>query len=203
MRTVLYLILLFGVCTCYAQQVQEFPHKVGLKTSINISSMVGTELQNARPKFGYTAGAYILFNPEQKWSIYTEAVGSFRGSKFSNGDSGYSRISSVYIDLAALPVYNIDDKQAILIGPYASYLALSSLFIGPKKKPEDLDIGLWDSDAGIAAYYHLKGEIVTVQLGGKYGLLNVNRQVNFIGLKPATGGRGSIHNLSIELGLLF
>ena len=80
MRLFCFIPLLFLLTTVTAQQKAEFPQKVGIKTNINISTLIGSELQNPRPKFGYTAGPYIIFNPENRWSLYTEAVGSFRGS---------------------------------------------------------------------------------------------------------------------------
>ena len=56
MRLFCFIPLLFLLTTVTAQQKAEFPHKVGIKTNINISTLIGSELQNPRPKFGYTAG---------------------------------------------------------------------------------------------------------------------------------------------------
>jgi hypothetical protein len=204
MRNVIFIPLICFVSVVCAQQTNDFPHKVGIKTNISISTLLGSELQAPRPKFGYTAGPYLIFNPEKTWSLYTEAVGSFRGSKFKNGDTGYSRIATFYIDACVLPLYNIPkSNKAISLGPYASYLGLSSLFIGAKKKPEINDIGFKNYDLGVASYYHIKGEIVSFQFGGKLALINANRDVNFVGYYPKTGNGGMIRSICFEVGLAF
>jgi hypothetical protein len=204
MRYHIFIPLLCFFTSVIAQQKAEFPHKVGIKTNINISTLLGSELQAPRPKFGYTAGPYLIFNPEKPWSLYTEAVGSFRGSKFKNGDTGYSRIATFYIDVSILPLYSIpNSNKAVSLGPYASYLGLSSLFIGAKKKPEINDIGFKNYDIGVASYYHIKGETVSLQIGGKLALINANNDVNFVGYYPKTGNGGIIRSLSFEIGMAF
>jgi hypothetical protein len=204
MRTVIFIPLICFFSVVCAQQTNEFPHKVGIKTNINLSTILGSELQAPRPKFGYTAGPYLIFNPENRWSLYTEAVGSFRGSKFKNGDTGYSRIATFYVDACILPLYNVpNSNKAISFGPYTSYLGLSSLFIGTKKKPEINDIGFKDYDIGIASYYHINGETVTLQIGVKHALINANNDVNFVGYYPKTGNGGMIRSLSFEIGMAF
>ncbi len=204
MRIVLFTLSCILYLGSIAQQTEEFPHKLGIKTSINMSTLLGTEFKNPRPKFGYTAGAYMHFNPSNKWSIYTEAVGSFRGSKFKNGDTGYSRIATFYVDMAALPTYQIpNSKNSVSAGPYASYLGLSSLYIGPKKKAELNDLNFKNTDVGLAVYYKKGGKTVDLQVGAKVALLNANDGVNFVGYKPKTGNGGTIRSLSFEIGMLF
>jgi hypothetical protein len=204
MRGNILILFVLNLAVCTAQQNAQYPHKLGIKTNLNISTILGTELQQPRPKFGYTAGVYHILNPQKKWSLYTEGVGSFRGSKFSNGDTGYSRIATFYIDGAILPLYNIPNtNKALSAGPYMSYLGLSSLYIGQKKKAELNDIGFNDLDFGVAAYYHIKGDPVTLQLGGKLSLINANNGVNFVGYYPTTGNGGFIRSLSFEIGMMF
>jgi hypothetical protein len=179
-------------------------HKLGIKTSINISTLIGNELKNPRPKFGYTAGAYHIYKPQESWSLYSEITASFRGSKFSNGDTGYSRISLFYLDLAVLPRYTIKkSKHSISAGPYASYLALSSLYLGVTQKPETSELNFRPYEVGLALFYHQTGKTVGFQLGAKLSLTDSNDGVNFIGAFPASGTGKAIRNLSIEVGLLF
>ncbi len=202
MRTLLYIIFSLLVLSAFAQSSAS-DHKLGVKTSFNLSLLLGDELQNPRPKFGYTAGAYCQFNHEKKWSIYTEFTGSFRGSKFNNGDTGYSKIALFYLDVAAMPTYKIDDKRRIAVGPYASYLGLSSVFKGEQKKAYLNDIGIGPLDAGVGAYYTIQGPIVGFQIGSKIGLANANKDVNFVELSPTTGNGGFIRNFSLEIGMIF
>jgi len=203
MRLTLIILFTIGYLSSYAQGTTASNHKLGIKTSINISTLLGDELQNPRPKYGYTAGAYYHLNHENKWSVFTEFTGSFRGSRFSNGDTGYSKIALFYLDLAAMPTYKLDDRQNISFGPYISYLGLSSIFKGEQKKAFLNDIGIGPLDAGLGAYYLIQGPIVGFQVGGKVGFTNANQDVNLVELSPATGTGGFIRNLSLEIGMIF
>lgn len=203
MRTLLVTISLITVLGAFAQNAGRTSDKLGIKTSFNLSFLLGDELENPRPKFGYTAGAYYHVNHEKKWSLYTEFAGSFRGSRFSNGDTGYSKIALFYLDLAAMPTYKLSDKQKVSVGPYISYLGLSSVFKGEQKKAYLNDIGIAPLDAGLGVYYTTYGPIVGLQVGGKLGLANINKDVSFDDLFPATGTGQVIRSLSLEIGLIF
>ncbi|MGB0850108.1 MAG: hypothetical protein ACPGTP_02580 [Bacteroidia bacterium] len=187
-----------------AQTPSNNQNKLGVKTSINLSSLTGNELQNPRLKYGYTAGAYYIYNANEKWNVYSELVGNFKGSKFRNGDTGYSEIALFYVDLAVLPMYKLNGEDAISFGPYASYLGLSSLYVGPKKKAEDIDkMGISPWDAGFATYYTKHNKIAAFQVGAKIGLKNANENVFFEDYFPKTGNGGFIRNISLEIGVLF
>lgn len=205
MRLALILVcfLIFGQLN--AQQADRSTYKLGIKTSINISSLLGTEFENARPKFGYTAGVYFETPDFKKnWSLHTEALGSFRGSNFANGDTGYSQIALFYIDIAALPQYDFQEgKKSISFGPYLSYLGLSSLYIGEKKKAELNNLDLDPFDAGFVTYLTMHGPVASFQVGAKLGLKDVNNEINFDTYYPRTGKNGIIRNLSLEIGVLF
>ena len=85
-------------------------------------------------KFGYTAGSYFISNTKKKTSVYAEIIGNFKGSNFNNGDTGYSKIALFYVDASLLPLFRLQNDHAICIGPTVSYLGLSSLYVGEKKK---------------------------------------------------------------------
>lgn len=200
-------ICFWGVAFLVTAEAQQSPiskHKVGIKTSINFSTLLGTEFENPRPKYGYTAGAYYRSINKKDLHLYSEIVGNFKGSNFSNGDTGYSRIASFYVDFTAIPMYNLGDKsKAIGVGAYGSFLGLSSMFVGDKKKAELNSIDLAPFDGGLVACYHSYGKSVTFQFGAKLGITDANDGINFIGYFPATGNGGFIRNLSIEIGMLF
>jgi hypothetical protein len=193
-----------GVFTfCFGQKKEGPELDLGIKTSINVSSILGSEFKNARPKFGYTAGVYLITPLKKKWSLHSEALGSFRGSSFNNGDTGYSKIALFYVDALIAPTYTLE-KNSISIGPYLSYFALGSIYIGAKKKAEDIEeFGMKPLDFGLAGYYTINGPIIGFQFGAKVGLSNINNGVNFDGIFPETGNGGTIRNLSFEIGMLF
>lgn len=203
MRTPIAIVLILSLVVVQAQSSGSGEHKLGIKTSFNLSMLLGDALENPRPKFGYTAGAYYHINQKKKWSTYTEFTGSFRGSRFSNGDTDYSKIALFYLDIAAMPTYKIAEKKKISFGPYFSYLGLSSVFVGQKKQAHVNDIGARPTDTGLGIYYTIEGPIVGFQIGGKFGLINANQQLNFEENSPQTEISGSVHNFSLEIGMLF
>ncbi len=180
-------------------------HKIGIKTSINLSQLRGSELQNPSIKFGYTAGAYYQFTINENLFLHSEFLGNFQGSNFDNADDEYSRISLFYLDFPVLLGFNLDEdkKHQVYLGPYGSYLGLSSMFIGGKRKAEQNDLDLLPFDYGGALYYQLNGKFMAFQIGVKAGMLDINNGINFANINPPTGNNGSIQNISLELGMLF
>ena len=64
MRLFLVIIVLALIeASSFAQSNDLANNKLGIKTSVNLSSMVGSALENPRIKFGYTAGSYFISNP--------------------------------------------------------------------------------------------------------------------------------------------
>jgi len=203
MRSFLYIVGFLIVHSAFAQSDESGDQKLGIKTSISAASLFGSELVNPRPKFGYAAGAYFSKNGKKKWGVYTELLGNFKGSKFSNGDTGYSRIALLYVDAAVLPKYSFSSEHDAALGLYTSYLALSSLFVGGQQAAEANNLDLKPFDFGIAAYFIKKGNIASFQFGTKVGLVDINDGINFEGVKPATGTGGFIRSVGLEIGMIF
>ena len=112
------------------------------------------------------------------------------------------------MDAAILPRYKFnDDKNAVSFGPYVSYLALSSLFIGEQKQSEKSNdisnLGFSPIDFGLASYYHIIGKNVSFQVGTKLSITNANKNIFFADYFPKTGTGGTVRNLSFEIGMLF
>lgn len=194
-------VFVFLACFGFAQD--ETQNKLGIKTNINLSTLLGTELENPRPKFGYTAGAYFQYYISSKAGIYTEFVGNFKGSRFNNGVGEYNKIALFYLDFPVMYEYKLNEKNAILGGLNSSFLAMSSMFLDGQRKAESNQIALKPFDWGPAFYYHVYGKTIGLQVGMKLGLTNANNGVNFENITPSTGNGGSIQNLSFEVGMLF
>ena len=204
MRLFLFIIVLALIeASSFAQSNDLVNSKLGIKTSINLSSMVGSTFVNPRIKFGYTAGSYFIYNPKKKTSIYAEIIGNFKGSSFNNGDIGYSKIALFYVDASLLPKFQLKNKHAICIGPTLSYLGLSSLYVGDKKKSEIDKLNIKPWDCSLALYYHIPKTILTIQFGTKIGLLNINNNLILNNVFPAINPKGSIQNISFDIGMLF
>jgi hypothetical protein len=194
------LIIQFGL---FAQSSNISNNKLGVKTSFNLSSMVGTALKNPRAKFGYTAGTYFISNTKKKTSIYSEIMGNFKGSNFSNGDLGYSKIALFYVDVSLLPLFRLKNEHSVCIGPTVSYLGLSSLYIGEKRKSEIDELSLKPWEYSIALYYQIPKSIVSFQFGSKIGIRNINNNLILDNISPTINSNGTIQNISFEIGMLF
>ena len=170
-----------------------------------MSTLVGNEFVNARPKFGYTAGAYYSYPLNSKLGIYSEFVGNFKGSKFNNDIDEYSKIALFYLDMPLMLEFKLGEEKSsgILVGINNSYLALSSVFVGAQRKAAFNEIALKRYDLGAVAYYHVYGDYVSFQFGIKQSVLNANNGVNFVDIDPATGNNGPIRNLTFEIGMFF
>lgn len=178
--------------------------RLGIKTAINLSSLQGTELQNPRLRFGYSAGAYYRQELNRKYHFQAELLGNFKGSHFANGDGEYQSIATFYVDFPLLLARELgDEKHLLMVGPQVGLLGLSSMYVVRNAKSTTNDVGLkpWALDLCLA--YQQVGTVAGWQLAVKYGLLNVNDKLEFEDINPPTGTGGSIYSLSFELGLIF
>lgn len=200
-------ISLLLICSnlVHAQGVSD-KYKAGIKTAINLSTFVGTELQNPRPRFGYSAGAYLRLPLKGDWSFQAELLGNFKGSNFANNtDSNeYSKISTFYIDMPLMLGYNLDDDgQMLLFGPQVGALGLASVYIGNSAKAEEQELSLSPLAVDACLMYQKVNEIAGFQIGAKLGLHSINRWLEFEGINPPTGNAGTIRSLSFEIGFIF
>jgi hypothetical protein len=198
-------LILFLPRLTLGQSEESTNGRLGIKTSIHASLLTGTELQNERPKFGYTAGAFYQYAINNKLGLHSEIVASFKGSNFKNDITDYSKVALFYLDVPILLSYKsgADAKNQLAFGPYTSYLGLSSLYVGSQKKAEINDLDLKPIDFGTALYYHKINKVTIFQVGVKIGLLNINNGLYIENITPPTGNNGSIRNLSFEIGYLF
>ena len=178
-------------------------YKLGIKTAINLSTFSGTELENPRLRFGYSAGAYFWVKLNKNYRFQSELLANFKGSNFNNADDEYSRITTFYMDLPLLFGYEVAENQLIYIGPQLGYLALSSMYIGKLAKPHENGLPLKPFSIEACAVYQSNGKLMGLQGGVKLGLLNINDGINFVNVNPPTGNNGVIRSISLELGMLF
>ena len=194
--------MLFGIALFAQAQDRDF--KLGIKTALNFSSLVGTELQNPAPRFGYTAGAYFRTELNKKWDFQAEVLGNFKGSNFNNRDGEYQSIATFYVDFPLLLGYNIKkDKHQILFGPQIGYLGLSSMYLVRNSKAHLNDLGLRPFALDGTLAYQQVGKTVGWQIGAKLGILDINNGLHFENIQPATNTNGSIRSLSFEIALMF
>ncbi|MFY0643999.1 MAG: PorT family protein [Bacteroidia bacterium] len=204
MRSIILILSLSLLASANFAQESGRDYKLGIKTALNFSSLIGTELQNPAPRFGYTAGAYFRTELNKNWGFQAEVLGNFKGSNFNNGEGEYQSIATFYLDFPLLLAYNIkSEKHQILIGPQVGYLGLSSMYLAKNSKAYINGLGLHPFALdGVLAYQQI-GKTVGWQVGAKLGILDINNGLHFENVKPETNTNGSIRSLSFEIGLLF
>lgn len=204
-RTIVLIIILSSALHLSAQETSKpASYKLGIKTAVNLSTLLGSEFENPTPRFGYTAGAYVYTAINKKWQFQTELLANFKGSNFKNDLEDYTKISTFCIDMPVMLGYRLNEgRNAVLFGPQFSYLSLSSMYIGSNAKAYINDIGLDPFGLDACVMYQVNGKVVGFQMGVKLGLLNINNGVNFENINPPTGKGGTIKPFSFEIGMLF
>jgi hypothetical protein len=198
------LFVLLTVCRVEAQTLPEGDNfKFGLKVGLSGSTLLGDELKNPRPRFGYLAGIYYKQRIKNNWSIYSELTGNVRGSNFKNGADGYSGIHLFTIEMPLTLVYQFKENHNVSIGPQVSWITASSLFVGSNRKTALDGLGFKPIDFGLSAFYTRSYEVVSIQTGVNIGYRNINRNINFENIKPETGNGGIVRILSFDVAFIF
>lgn len=196
------------------------PQKLGIKIGISPTWIDAPGMENIRTQVGLQGGFYYRINlNRKKVHLHTEVTANFRGARFNNNDSGYSRLGLFYMDVPIYFMMSFDSKhdQNLLFGPVFSYLIRPTLFEGPDPLPRfsDLPIRRFDISAGIT--YIRSFEVIGLSLGFKYGLYNIVKS-SFVeygtpsssgdfkylrDVKPSLAPVHSIKNLGFEASLYF
>jgi hypothetical protein len=204
------------------EDIEDFEKKnLGLRMGISFNTILGTELVNPRPFFGYAGGFYYqkqLLRGRPYW-LYTEASLRFAGSNFSNYElsSDYNKITQLYLDLPVLLKINLsgsrrDDKgRNLLLGPQVGHLLRSAIYVGELKRPKNHLVWWqrWDNlafapfDLNAVASYEISRAQHSFMITARCGLININRGIYFEDVTPATGKGGTIRNASLDFSLLF
>ena len=205
----LLLLLLFTGTACMQLQAQIVPKedkfRVGLRIGMGVTTIKGGELENPTTKRGFVAGAYSRYRFSNWLDFSTGLEASFRGSRFDNGDSGYSQVGLVYTDIPALFMIKTgnDGKFRTVIGYQASALLKSSLFVGPDPVYRKLGLPLRQMDHMAVFGFTLDGVITGLNFYVKYSLRDVNSGINYPEIRPEQGKGKEIRNLAFELGINF
>lgn len=198
------LLVLTIVCRVEAQTLPEGDNfKFGLKVGLSGSTLLGDELKNPRPRFGYLAGIYYKQRIKNNWSAYAELTGNVRGSNFKNGADGYSGIHLFNIEMPLNLVYQIKEIHSVSIGPKISWITASSLFVGSNRKTALDGLGFKPIDFALTAFYTRSYEVISIQTGVNIGYRNINQNINFENIKPETGNGGVIRILSFDVAFIF
>jgi len=206
-KTIWLLLMLFMAFSVKSQRYQDKEkYTIGIKVGTCFSSLIGQELKNPKVKFGFQGGVYYRQRLGTSLHLLTEMNASFRGSNFNNGKTGYSRISLLNLDLPVLLMFDVSAKKnehLVFMGPQATYIATSDLYVNPDNVSKYKNLDLKPFDVMAVAGYHYNGYYMGWQVAVKYGLLDINDGIMFIDVKPVTGTGKLIRNISLELSMFF
>jgi hypothetical protein len=178
--------------------------KVGIKMGTGMGMMSGPELQNARPKYVITGGAYLHYRFSKHWSVQPEANITFKGSKFENGDNEYSSVTQYAIDLPVLLMYGLTKNNTVNLfaGMQYSYNLNRSVYLKNAPVPVSPTPSLRNDDWFVVAGSQFQTPFLGFQVGLKYGLCNLNTSPETWTLNPPNTGK-EIHQMVLELNILF
>lgn len=206
-QRILWVLFLVSACVgSYAQEEASNNFKLGIKTGVNFSTLLGSEFQNARPRFGYTAGFFYRQNYGRKKNnmIQSEILATFRGSNFANPVGDYQSIPIFSLDMPVLFGIPLATRKYIVVGPQVGYIALSSMYTNKalgKAYLNDVPFKPFNLDACIG--YQSYNRTTGFQALIKNSVLNMNDGIFFEDINPPTGNGGTVYSFGIELSLLF
>lgn len=206
MRPLFSILLIASLLTVNAQETPTpKTYKLGIKTGVNFSMLLGTEFKNPTPRFGYTAGAYwSKAFKRDKYLLQIELLANFKGSNFANPVGQYQSIPVFALDLPLMYGPTFKKKHSLLFGPQFGYMALSSMFLNKAQgKAFDNNVGFTRYLLDGVVMYQYQAGVVGYQCGFKYSILDMNDNVEFVDIFPATGTGGSVRSLSFEAALIF
>ncbi len=179
---------------------------VGMKAGIGPTKLLGDELKKPVAKISFQGGVFFKHRMGKSLHFQTEALASYKGSKFDNGVNRYERISLLYLDLPQylqIDVSKQENKHIVFFGPQASFLLASEVFVNGAFKARYRDLGVKPMDAMGVIGYQFNGYYTGFQVAFKYGLININDNLKFIDVLPETGTGKTIRNASLDFSFLF
>jgi hypothetical protein len=177
--------------------------KAGVKMGSGVGMMVGQELQNPRPKYIITGGAYLRYLFSKHWSLQPEVNVNFRGSNFNNGDGQYSSITEYALDVPLLIMYGLTKQNTvnILAGAQYSHTLNRSMYLKDSPVPASPTPSMSNDCWFVILGSQFHTPFIGFQVALKYGLTDLNTGLSPT-LNPPNTGK-DIHQTVLELNILF
>jgi len=191
----------------WAKPRKEGRYKLGVKMGLQLSSLLGGEMDNQRVLAGICGGAYGRLNStNQKWSLQTDVLVGFRGSNFNHPTNGsYSTIKLLYFDFPFVLYHRFGEehKHALGLGLQLSLLSSANMYFSNIQVANSTKPDLKKSDWLPLLSYQYRGNWIGFQFSCKYGLINQNTgKVWPNNGTPLNSGK-EIRNFTTELTLMF
>lgn len=177
--------------------------KAGVKMGTGMGMMTGNELQNPRPKYMISGGAYLHYRFSKRWSLQPEANIAFKGSNFNNGPDEYATIVMYALDFPLLIMYGLTPKNTVnvFVGGQYSYTLSRWMYVKDAVVPSSPTPSMRNDDWFAVAGGQFHTPFVGFQVAFKYGLCNLNTGLS-PNMNPPNTGK-DIHQMVLELNLLF
>jgi hypothetical protein len=201
-------VTLFLAATCLSvlSFAQSYPDnenfKVGLNAGLNLTSTLGSELDNARIKYGFVVGMYYRqpLNRKKIHHVQFDVRAAFKGATYNNpGEDRYRKLNLFYIDAPLTDYIQLgsESKHFLVFGAQYSQLMNALMFINPvQSKPISEGVNFLNYDVAALAGYHYNGYYAGWSFILTAGLLDINDGFNMPNILPATGTGNPIRNIS-------
>ena len=207
MKYKFFIICVFMGLSSQAQLYQkDLKFHLGMKAGLGPTFLLGDELQNSVPKISFQGGIFYKHKLGKTLHFQSEALASYKGSKFDNGVNRYERISLLYLDFPQylqIDVSGRENKHIVFFGPQAGFLVASEVYVNGAFKAKYRDLGLKSMDAMGVIGYQFNCYYTGFQVAFKYGLVDINKNLKFIDVLPETGTGKTIRNASLDFSFLF
>lgn len=207
MRNVLFIVFFLIGFNSKAQLYQkDLKFHVGMKAGLGPTRLFGDELKKPVAKISFQGGVFFKHKLGQSLHFQSEALASYKGSKFDNGQNRYERISLLYLDFPQylqIDVSKKKNKHIVFFGPQAGFLVASEVYVNGAFKARYSNLSLKKMDAMGVVGYQFNGYYSGFQVALKYGLVDINKNLYFKDVLPETGTGKTIRNASIDFSFLF
>lgn len=222
----LFLFPLLSFSQLYDREVDDYdadqkPYKLGVKAGMTVSGVISDGLKNGYAMRGMHGAFYYRKQLNKKLHFHTEIGGAISGARFRNGDTGYSRFSTLYLELPQTIMISLDQKfhNSVFVGLQPSVLLRSQLYVGNDPYASFFELPLNRINVMAVAGYHFNTDVVGFRLAFKYGLLNMNQDLQnykaqsvnysvntnifFEKLSPPFNISNPIHNWMVDISIYF
>jgi hypothetical protein len=206
----LWMMLMLTSCfsSAFSQPYREGDNfRLGVTMGLNTTRITGSELASPTNKFGMAIGAYYRTNLSDNLQIKAELAFSLRGGKFDfSAENHYNQIKFTYMDLPIELFINTSGSEAnefLTLGIEPSYLLQSEIYVNPSFRPRYQNFGFNRLDLAAVLGYHFDFYYLGIQPSLKIGLLDINNQINMVGVLPETGKNQNIRNLTFDVKVFF
>jgi len=184
-------------------------YRLGVTFGLTPSTLLGTELEKPRLKFGIQSGIYYRTKIAPKSHVEVNFGAALRGSKFKhNDDDFYDRLNFVVVEMPLFYMYDLkkkEEKTFLIAGIAPTAILQSEFYIVPELTARDSlrDFGIRRWDLAAIAGFHVNTYYTGLRITAQYGLINLNDGLVLQGIKPETGKGGSIQSFAVNLQIYF